>query len=187
MTGSFPAYLPYPLDFFRGDSWQWLVIPPGKSLRMAMFMRSLLFNAVPEETLDTRIAIGIGAQNSIPDGDLARGDGEAFRLSGELLDRFGRTDRLRMVFDAPFDQLDGGALDMTVRLIDLQMCQWTNKQAHAISGAILGYTQQESARHWFTPPISQQAVAQHLERAGWGTLEAAIRFFERTMRSYLIG
>ena len=187
MTGSFPDYLPYSLDFFRGDSWQWLVVPPGKSLCMAIFMRSLLLNAVRKEVLDTRIAIAIGDIKSIPGDDLARGDGEAFRISGELLDRFGRGDRLRVSFAAPFEKMDGEALDMVARLIDFQMCQWTKKQAHAIAGAILGYTQQESARHWFIPSISQQAVAQHLERAGWSTIEAAIDFFERTVRSYLLG
>ena len=183
MTRSFPAYLPYALDFFRGDSWQWLVVPPGKSLRMAIFMRSLLLNALPQETLDTRIAIGIGAIKSIPEGDLARGDGEAFRISGELLGQFGRGDRLRVRLAVRMEHTYGEALDIVARLIDQQMCQWTKKQAHAISGAILGYTQHESARHWFSPSISQQAVAQHLERAGWRTLEASISFFEHALRA----
>jgi hypothetical protein len=183
MAGSFPAYLPYALDFFRGDSWQWLVVPAGKSLRLAIFMRSLLLNAVPEESLDTRIAIGIGNVRAVAQGDLARGDGEAFRVSGELLEEFGRDDRMRVRLHVSGEPIDGEALDMVARLIDLQIGRWTKKQAHAISGAILGYTQQESANYWFEPSISQQAVAQHLDRAGWSSLEAGIRFFEKTMRS----
>jgi hypothetical protein len=183
MAHSFPVYFPYALDFFRGDSWQWLVIPPGKSLRMAIFMRALLLNAVPGVALDTRISIGIGGMNSIPEGDLARADGEAFPLSGDLLAGFGRNDRLRVRLVEEPSQPLLGSLDMLARLIDLQVCQWTRKQAHAISGAILGFTQVETARDWFKPSISQQAVAQHLDRAGWATIEAGVDFFEGVVNS----
>ena len=183
MTHSFPAYFPYTLDFFRGDSWQWLVIPPGKSLRMAIFMRALLLNAAPGVALDTRISIGIGGMNSIPEGDLARADGEAFPLSGDLLASFSRNDRLRVRLAGQPRQPLLEALDMLARLIDLQVCQWTHRQAHAISGAILGFTQQETARDWFKPSISQQAVAQHLDRAGWATIEAGLDFFEGVVNS----
>jgi hypothetical protein len=182
VTHYFPAYVPYRIDVFRGDSWQWLVRPAGKALKLAILLRALLRQAYPEAQLDTRIAIGIGEIQAIPEGDLGRGDGEAFRLSGELLEQFGRGNRLRVAFPAKWPPIMGEALDQLLQLIDLQVRQWTTKQAHAVAGAIIGYTQQEAAQHWFKPAISQQAVGQHLERAGWNTIEDSTRFFERTVR-----
>jgi hypothetical protein len=179
----FPAYLPYALDIFRGDSWQWLVIVPEKSLKMALFMRALLRNAIQEAEVDTRIAIGIGEVQAIPDGDLARADGEAFQRSGELLDRFGRGDRMGVNLAKMGEATISEALVVVVKLIDLQVRQWTAKQAHAACAAILGLTQQDSAKHWFTPSISQQAVGQHLDRAGWSTIKIGLDFYEHAVHS----
>jgi hypothetical protein len=179
----FPAYVPYTLDIFRGDSWQWLVTMPDKSLKLAIFMRSLLRNTVQDVDLDTRIAIGIGKVQMIPEGDLARADGDAFRRSGELLDSFGRGDRMGVSLPRGIDSTVAEALRAVVQLIDLQVRQWTDKQAHAVCAAILGFTQRESARLWFKPSISQQAVGQHLDRAGWSTLEIGLAFYEHAVRS----
>ena len=55
------------------------------------------------------------------------------------------------------------------------------KQAKATSGAILEFTQEEIAAEWFDQEITQQAIAQHLDRAGWSTIEQGIRYFERSI------
>jgi hypothetical protein len=181
----FPAYVPYKLDFFRGDSWQWLVTVPGKSLKLAVFIRSMLRNTLEEAALDTRIAIGIGTVEAIPGEDLARANGEAFRLSGDLLDHFKRVDRMRVRLPAKCDPILAEALEVVVQLVDLQVSGWTTKQAYAVCAAMLGFTQLESAGHWFSPSISQQAVGQHLDRAGWSAVEDGLAYFERAVRSIL--
>ncbi len=70
------------------------------------------------------------------------------------------------------------ALDIIAKLIDVKAREWTAKQAQAVSGALLGHTQQSMAKEWFARQISQQAVAQLLSRAGWPTISIAIGFFE---------
>lgn len=72
------------------------------------------------------------------------------------------------------------AFDVIVRLIDALATRWTDKQALAISGALRGMKQEEIAEKLWERRITQQAVAQHLSRAGWDALEKGIEYFEKT-------
>src|SRR4030067_3700189 len=51
--------VPYNMDVFRGDSWQFIVIDPSKSLRIGLFLRSLIREGVDGMRVDTRISIGM--------------------------------------------------------------------------------------------------------------------------------
>jgi hypothetical protein len=48
----------------------------------------------------------------------------------------------------------------------------------AIRGALLGQNQKPFGRSWPDAPISQQAVAQHLQRSGWSAVEETLHAFE---------
>jgi hypothetical protein len=174
----FHKNVPYKIVVFRGDSWQFVVSDPSKSLRIGLFLRSLIREGMKAARVDTRIAIGFGTISFIPDDNLSSGDGEAFRLSGEALEKLPKDYRMSINFPKHFQTDLTDALDIIVKLIDLQAIGWTQKQARAISGAILGLTQVEIAERWFEKEITQQAIAQHLDRAGWSIIELGIDFFE---------
>lgn len=177
----FHECVPYKLDVFRGDSWQFMVSDPSKSLRIGLFFRALIREGIVSKRVDTRISIGLGTVSFIPIDDFSSGDGEAFQVSGEALEHFSRATRLKITFPRRFQSATTDAIDVIVNLIDLQVRKWTTKQAKATLGAILEFTQEEIASRWFDKEITQQAIAQHLDRAGWSTIEEGIKYFERSM------
>ena len=178
MLDSFSEFVPYPPEFFRGDSWQFLVTDPAMSLRIGIFFRALIKACMQKNRNDTRISIGLGSIEFLPAGRVSSGDGDAFRLSGGGLDRIHKPERMGIFFPAYLESDVTRAVEVIVKLIDLKVKEWTGKQARAISGALLGLTQASIARDWFNKEVTQQAVGQHLDRAGYATIALAIEYFE---------
>jgi hypothetical protein len=174
----FAKIVPLPVDIYRGDSWQFIVKDPAKALRIGLFFRAYIRSRMQSKKIDTRVAIGIGAIDFVPDNKILRGDGQAFRKSGGALEKLPRG--RRMILDCPdsIPMADRKALDAMLHLIDVLVKNWTEKQAQAVSGALLGWTQEKIASRWVKNKISQQAVAQHLDRAGWNALESGLNYFE---------
>lgn len=168
--------IPYPIDRFRGDSWQLLAVTPEISLRVALYIRAAVRAARERPILDTRLAIGLGTVDFLPDEDVSSGDGEAFRNSGRALDALrGRRMDLRL----PGEPAPGGrSLRVIVHLLDTLGSRWTARQARAVQGALLGQTQEQIGEDWAGDTISQQAVGQHLARAGWDSVGEAVEHFE---------
>lgn len=174
----------HPIDVFRGDSWQLLVREPSRSLRIALFMRANLRAAFEETRVDTRVAIGVGTVDFVPETDISGGDGEAFRLSGRALDEMGRGFRMAVALSPGFPKSTNRLLDAVAKLIDVQAASWTQRQAFAVGKALLGLTQEEIGEAWMEHPISQQTVAQHLASAGWNAIDYALSVTEPILESH---
>lgn len=173
---TFSKACPLPLDVFRGDAWQLLVVSAGTALRIALYVRALMRVLMDSRVVDTRVAIGIGKIQFIPGNEVSQGDGPAYRLSGQGLDEMPRQARLGVRSeddDAPHVLLDALLIGT-----DALSRPWTVSQAQAIVGAITGKTQEAIATGWKPEPITQQAVAQHLDRAHWFAIERALAAFE---------
>ncbi|MEX0820762.1 MAG: hypothetical protein WD021_01345 [Rhodothermales bacterium] len=168
----------HPIDIFRGDSWQLLVERPALALRIAVFMRAALRSTYDSADIDTRVAIGFGTVDFVPDHDISGGDGEAFRLSGGAIDAMERDVRMAIAAGRALPRSTTVSLDAVARLVDLQITRWTRRQAFAVSRAVLGRTQQQIGDEWVDRPITQQSVAQHLTAAGWHAIEYAARVSE---------
>jgi hypothetical protein len=173
------------VDVFRGDSWQMVVQDPIRSLRIALFFRALMISGRGLIVADSRLSIGFGQITYLPESNISSGDGQAFRLSGAGLDKC-KKDQL-MCLNFPQEDLSSlpGSLNMIVRLVDLQVQRWTSRQADAVAGALVGLNQKKIATDWFPNPVSQQAISQHLESAGWDPIEEAVEYFEAILPSAL--
>lgn len=182
---SFEGVVPLDVDIFRGDSWQMLVLDPAQALRLSLFYRATIRAKMARLDLDTRMAIGIGKIDSIPVNRVSEGHGEAYLLSGEALDQLNKSKAANMCFVHRNDEIAEN-FDAIVRLIDAIATRWTDKQALAISGALRGMKQEEIAEKLWEKRITQQAVAQHLSRAGWDAVEKGIEYFEKTIKNKLI-
>ncbi len=165
------------LDIFRGDSWQLLVKEPSHALRAALYVRTYIRGGEARGRIswDTRIAIGIGPVEWLDPNKISRSQGAAFVASGEALDGLVKSKR-RMAM-----RVAGGGgspgLEAVVALLDALAGQWTAKQAWAIHGALAARTQAEIARS-FVPPVTQQTVAAHLDKANWDVLEIAFEAWD---------
>jgi hypothetical protein len=62
--------------------------------------------------------------------------------------------------------------------VDVLGMNWSGKQALAITGALQGL-KQEKIGSLREPPITQQSVNRHLQRADWFAIEKAIGFLEK--------
>lgn len=170
----FCGLVPYDVDIYRGDSWQLLVSAPHKALRVALYFRSRLRSHFESDKVDTRVAIGVGSVDFLPEKGVSTGDGDAFRRSGWAFEELGRTGRMAFSGDGPHAR----CLDVAVELVDFPASHWTARQAYAVSQALLELTQEDIADGWIERAITQQAVAQHLSRAGWHAVDTALSFFE---------
>ena len=174
---AFPGAVPYDLSVFRGDAWQLIVSDPSAALRAALFFRAAVVERSPAGArLDTRVAIGIERIDFVPAGQVAEGDGPAFRKSGAALDALG--DQSRMTIAGP---VANPPLAVAVTLIDAIVQEWTAPQARAVKGRLRGLTQADIAESW-PKPISQQAVGRHLQRAHWAAVDPALAWAEEVLK-----
>jgi hypothetical protein len=174
---AFKGSVPLKVDVFRGDSWQLLVSDTPRALRTALFLRAYLRASIETVRTDTRIALGIGAVDFVPGNRVSKGDGAAYRTSGSRLERMNKANR--MSFGFPGYELEE-AMDILVRLTDVLAMNWSGRQARALTGALQGLTQEKIGALW-TPPITQQSVNRHLQRAGWFAIEEAVIYFEKQL------
>jgi len=181
---SFKGIVPLDVDIFRGDSWQMLVVEPAKSLRLSLFYRAMIHAKMAIPNLDTRMAIAVGNIDAIPETRVSEGHGEAYHLSGEALDRLNKSKATNMSFVHKKDEI-AEIFDVIVQLIDAIATRWTDKQALAISGVLRGMKQEEIAEKLWDKRITQQAVAQHLSRAGWDAVERGIEYFEKKINKLI--
>jgi hypothetical protein len=174
---SYPGNVTYAISNFRGDGWQLVCQQPEESLEVGIFIRSYLRFSFKEEKLDTRFAIGIGRIHFIPRENVSAGDGEAFTLSGTMLDSLG-TERMAVVFPKS-DGLLQPAVDGMTALLDFIVSRWSPGQAQAVFLALHGYKQDEIAAQWMPAPITQASVSAILKAAGWSRVKKSLASFEK--------
>ena len=83
---------PLKYEFFRGDSFQFVIDKPEQALTIAILLRAALRKSTPEKNSniwDARISIGIGDIAYVST-DITTSDGEAFQLSRRGLDTLGK-------------------------------------------------------------------------------------------------
>lgn len=189
LRDAFPDAVPEPLDFFRGDGWQAVVAEPGKALRISLFFRAFLKSELQSHSIDSRVSIALGPLDFVPEGNVSRGEGQAFQLSGKGLDGLPR--HVHMMLSAP-DRPDPAAasqvdsLDLMIELVDQIAFRWTDKQSLAVLGALRAWKQEKIGRTWGPgPPIKQQTVQQHLDKASWHSIARSVDFFEKSVASLL--
>jgi len=177
----FYGAIPLEPDIFSGDSWQILVSRPEKALDVALFYRAGIRAGMEPLRVDTRVSMGLGSIDFLPEERVSQGDGEAYRLSGRALAEIKGHHRMVFVFPERLDCTLLRAIKTIVFLSDTVAIRWTPRQCLAVKGAIRGLNQEEIAKSWPGGSISQQAVAQHLSRAGWYGLEKGLSFFRQTI------
>lgn len=182
LRSAFPGLLPYDISVFRGDGWQMLLADPVMALRAALLTRGLIRSSVSSHRMDTRLAIGIGGIDYVPENHVTAGDGEAYRCSGKLLSEMDGTRQGTMRYAYP-GVPEASALDAIVRLTGALADRWSDRMASAMVGVLQGKNQDRIAGEW-SPPVTRQAVGKHLERAAWPAIRQALEIFETLQASF---
>ena len=136
----------FPLEAFRGDSFQLVLTNPLDALSVALALRAALISGYPfkgfkeikPKRLQLRIAIGLGTIEYLSS-SASKSDGEAFRKSGPFLDSMkGKEARLSII--TPWKSVND-EFDVETALIDTIMNKWTSAQSEAMMYHFAKWTQ----------------------------------------------
>ena len=110
---------------YRGDEIQFTIANPEDALLVASLLRTFIITRTPDEQrykrlLDVRIAIGIGKTS-----ELAEHDGEAYILSGHLMDKIGKQ---RVSVVTACKEINE-VLSLHAMTVDAIINKWSKRQA----------------------------------------------------------
>jgi len=162
---------------FRGDGWQLLVDHPQRSLEVSLFIRTYIRSAFKSEKLDTRVAIGIGSVEFVPENNITEGFGVAFTESGKKLDQL-KQYRMGIAIATQNGKRYTRLFDALIASYDALITSWTALQCQAVHLSLQGLTQAEIGRKWQPKPIEQVTVNGHLAAANWNLIKDGISMFE---------
>lgn len=151
---------------YRGDGWQVVLDRPSLTLDALLFIRARL--RAGETGIDTRIAGGIGAADTLGTADLSDANGAAFVTSGHHLDQMSPKRQLALAGQ--------GVTPAQIAIIDLTefiTASWTATQAEAVACALEDHPRKHSDIA-NALGITRQAVQSRLAGAGYGYFDAAL-------------
>ncbi len=163
------------MEIFRGDSFQLLIEKAENAAKAAIAIRAWLRSQVElsgKEPLDARIAIGIGGTD-YDSQSVSTSDGEAYRLSGRLLDKMQKS---RLAVATPWP-LVNEELKLSTAFVDDIISSWTQNQSK-----IMLLRLQTSKSHLELAQmldISRQMVDKSLKSSKEELIESYIERFER--------
>lgn len=169
-------------EIYRGDSFQILLDEPLYSFRVALILKmhirsypiseiSLSNNQRKAKINDARIAIGVGqVENS--NKYLGATNGEAFILSGHLLDSLKKT---KQSLGIKTSDGFGSELETEVFLIDTIIYQTTALQCEVIKWKLLKQNEIEISHKL---KIKQSAVNQRSNSGSWHAINTMVQRFE---------
>lgn len=173
-------------EIYRGDSIQILVDQPKNALKVALLLKTYIKGKVAQQKIkfntkefqqlhfkpifDIRIAIGIGEVEN-EQAKLSVSQGEAFQLSGRLLDSMKNKQTLAI----KTNDANSTFLGTSLSLLDWQMNSTTQPQNEVLYHKLEGFTEVQIASFL---GVNQSAVNQRSNAAGWQTINDFIQKFE---------
>lgn len=182
----YPADVRSGLSKFRGDGWQLLVEHPQRFFEISLFIRTYIRALFKPEKLDTRIAIGIGSVEFVPEHNISEGFGIAFTESGKKLDQL-KNYRMGITIATQNGERYSPLFDALLRSYDTVITSWTALQCRAVHLALQDLTQVEIGRRWKPKPIDQPTVNKHLAAANWGLIKDGIEILNTETEKILEG
>ena len=120
-------------QFYRGDEIQFTIANTEDALLVASLLRTFIITRTPDEQrykrlLDVRIAIGIGKTS-----ELVEHDGEAYILSGHLMDKIGKQ---RVAVVTAWKEINE-VLSLHAMTVDAIISKWSKRQAEIMLDVLL--------------------------------------------------
>jgi hypothetical protein len=184
----------------KGDQVECYIPDASLSLRVALILKCFVKSktsdyakAAPDSDRSTankyfrihgiRMAIAVGRMNKV---DKAKGilDGEAIYLAGRAIDEQHTANKDRIVIKNTMTFISvneqwQGEFEVLLSLIDILISKCTARQSEILVERLKGKTEETIAKKL---KISQSAVNQNSNAAGWQGIEKAINRFEKIIR-----
>jgi len=185
-------------ELFRGDSFQCIINDPANALRAALVIKTYIrslntgelyssagkgINAQKSRSvfynhyvIDARMAIGIG-NTERTNRKIATSHGEAFTLSGHLLDSIYKTKKTLAIIsnDQYKDELETEAI-----LLDAILSKTSALQCSVLNLKLLSHTEEEIAQKL---KVGQSAVNQRSTGGSWNAINAMVERFEKIYKA----
>lgn len=168
------------MEIFRGDSFQIQILDAVKAAKAAIAIRAWLRSqnaGAAKNPMDARLAIGIGSADFQSD-SLSTSDGEAYRLSGRLLDRMQKS---RLEVATPWSKVND-ELKLATAFVDDIVSSWTQNQ----SKIMLLFLQTSKSHSELAQEldISRQMVDKSLKASKEDLIESYINRFEQLINEH---
>lgn len=173
-------------EIFRGDSIQLLVNIPKDALKIAlllkMYVKGILVGqsekmnrqemnkAVHKSPFDIRLALGIGEINHLNE-KLSISQGEAFNLSGRLLDEM----KNRQTIAIRTTDVFNNEFEASFKLLDFILSNATQNQCEVIFYKLQGLTEVEISEKI---GVNQSAINQRSNSSGWNAIFSLTQRFQ---------
>ena len=150
-------------EIFRGDSFQLLLSPESKIMRIAFHLKAALKSV---DDLDVRLAIGVGDLSHQAD-RITESNGSAFVRSGELFDQLKNTGATMALLTNSEDK--NAWIERTLTLAAIIADNWNPGTARVIAAQLthVDYSQTQLADEL---GMSQAAVSKALKRGHFSPL-----------------
>jgi hypothetical protein len=166
------------IDIYRGDSFQAIQSNPALALLAALKIKAGLKRSNLLKTgINVRIAIGLGGISLFSE-KIQESDGEAFRNSGQMLDRLKNLEQT-LLFKSPWDDFND-EMDVHCFSIDAISGRWSPQMAEVIFELLGGSKQVQIAAQL---GIKQPSVNQRIRLANWAAIEKVIQRYEKVVNS----
>ena len=168
------------IEIFRGDSFQLGISDAVSSLRCALAIRAWLrsHKMLESKVLDARLAIGIGTLD-YESNTLSTSDGEAYRLSGRLLDKMNKS---RLEISTPWQEVNE-ELKLTTAFADDIVSSWSHNQSKIILRSLIESKNHVELSHELG--ISRQMVDKSLKASKEELIKAYIKRFEKLIINHI--
>jgi hypothetical protein len=172
-------------EMFRGDSLQCLIYNPSDALKITLLIKTFVkgivsinnskekidaYKLISKSVFDIRLAIGIGEINGKKE-SLSMSQGEAFNLSGRLIDEMKHKQTIAIRTNDVFNN----ELDTSFKLLDFILSNATQNQCEVIYYKLQGLTEVEISEKI---GVNQSAVNQRSNSSGWSAINSLIQRFE---------
>lgn len=172
----FNEWLSLEVDRYSGDRFQALVSDPVISLRSALYLFTKLSSLEP--SVQIRISLGIGGIEEVPVNRVSTGEGAAFRLSGQNLDKMKKHQRIFFGASTNVLKNEKRLMQGSMDLLSALLMDLSTVQAEVIWYKLSGLTQEEIARE---TGRKQQTVSDILIAGYWRNLKGFLEVFEKEL------
>ena len=149
----FPEALPYNIDIFRGDSFQFFISDYKKAIEITVGF--ILYAKYLK--IDLKIGLSVGKVDYLKKSKISESNGEVFLLSGKALENLDKNSNINIELA---ENIEVQWIKAYLDLLDIYMEGLSDKNAMAVYGKLVNLTQQEIVVIW-EHEISQQSISKH--------------------------
>lgn len=173
----FPDSLPFEIDIFRGDSFQFLISDITKSVAIMV----VFWLYAKSRGIELKLSLGIGSVEYLNETKISESNGEAFILSGTGLEKLSKKSIVNISIPA---ERDDTFIKAYLELLDIYLLGLSEKNALAIFGKIVGLKQESIVKMW-NDEISQQSISKHWKNLHADKILNALHLFSAYLNKYL--